>query len=87
MSPFHLAFQPRVLIFVDNKKLASRIAAYLDSCLPPYYRNKGLVRHYHSKMSEKYLQVSHNSFVDPDGICRIMVATSAQSVVRFSDLV
>jgi len=83
MSPFHPGLQPRVLIFVNNKKLAARIASHLDSCLPPTIQNKGIVVHYHSKMSEKYLQNAHDSFIQEDGACRIMVATSAQSVVRF----
>ncbi|EDR07604.1 uncharacterized protein LACBIDRAFT_327990 [Laccaria bicolor S238N-H82] len=80
MSLFHPAIQPHVLIFVDNKKLAACIASHLDSCLPPTIQNKGIVVHYHSKMPEKYLKKAHDSFIREDGICRIMVATLAQSV-------
>ncbi|KAF8906797.1 hypothetical protein CPB84DRAFT_1813709 [Gymnopilus junonius] len=80
MSPFHPALQPRVLIFIDNKKLAARISSHLDLCLAPTLQNKGIIVHYHSKMSEKYLQIAHDSFIREDGVCRIMVATSAQSV-------
>ncbi|PPR05782.1 hypothetical protein CVT26_010156 [Gymnopilus dilepis] len=80
MSPYHPGLQPRVLIFVDNKRLAACIADFLDSCLPPAMQDTGVVVHYHSKMSVKYLKGAHDSFVHPNGSCRIMVATSAQSV-------
>lgn len=79
--PFSLVSQPRVLIFVDKKELACQIAAHLDSCLPSEHQDKGIVRHYHSQMSQKYLQVAHEAFTTPEGNCRIMVATSGQSVV------
>ncbi|KAH8976407.1 P-loop containing nucleoside triphosphate hydrolase protein, partial [Lactarius hatsudake] len=85
--PFSLVSQPRVLIFVDKKELACRIAAHLDSCLPSEYRDKGIVRHYHSQMSQKYLELAHGSFTTPTGNCRILVATSGQSVgVDFPDV-
>ena len=80
-APFILEKQPRVLIFVENKALAMRIALFLDSLLPPQFQKKGVVLHYHSVMSEKYLSRSHDAFTTPTGVCRIMVATSAQSVV------
>jgi superfamily II DNA/RNA helicase len=83
-SPFVLEKQPRVLIFVDNKALAMRIAHFLDSLLPPQFQKKGVVLHYHSVMSEKYLKRSHDAFTTSTGVCQIMVATSAQSVVCFS---
>ncbi|KAH9052274.1 P-loop containing nucleoside triphosphate hydrolase protein [Lactarius vividus] len=45
------------------------------------------LRHYHSQMSQKYLQVAHEAFTTPEGNCRIMVATSGQSVgVDFPDI-
>jgi len=84
---FEVARQPRTLIFVDNTSLARRISRYLDSLLPPSFRDKGIVRHYHSKMSEDYLQRAHNTYTTPDGICRIMVATAGQSVVSTQQFV
>ena len=81
-DPFDLVAQPHVLIFVDNKDLACRISSYLDSCLPKELRKKNIVMHYHSQMSEKYLQFAHNCFTQKNGPCCIMVATSSQSVVR-----
>lgn len=81
-SPFSLDSQPRVLIFVDKKELACRIAAYLDARLPAEYQDHGVVRHYHSMMSQKYLQTAHEAFTTSSGNCRILVATSGQSVVR-----
>lgn len=81
VSPFSVESQPRVLIFVDKKELACRIAAYLNAYLPVKHRGTGIVRHYHSKMSQKYLQLAHEAFTDPAGTCRVLVATSGQSVV------
>ncbi|KAH8981064.1 P-loop containing nucleoside triphosphate hydrolase protein [Lactarius akahatsu] len=74
--PFSMATQPRVLIFVDNKGLACRISSHLDSCLPPQLRNKGI-----------YLEATHEAFTTPSGTCRVLVATSSQSVgVDFPDV-
>ncbi|KAH9029568.1 P-loop containing nucleoside triphosphate hydrolase protein [Lactarius hengduanensis] len=85
--PFSMAAQPRVLIFVDNKGLACQISSHLDSCLPPRLQNKGIVKHYHSKMSSKYLEATHEAFTTPSGTCRVLVATSSQSVgVDFPDV-
>ncbi|KAG2005988.1 II DNA helicase [Coprinopsis cinerea AmutBmut pab1-1] len=36
--PFSLANQPRVLIFIDDRKLAAKIVTYLKSHVPPKYR-------------------------------------------------
>ena len=86
VTPFVLKNQPRVLIFVDNKALAMRIAHFLDSLLLPQFKNRGIVLHYHSVMSEKYLKWSHDAFTTSNGACRIMIATSAQSVVCSSSM-
>ncbi|THU75978.1 hypothetical protein K435DRAFT_879903 [Dendrothele bispora CBS 962.96] len=53
-SPFDFKTQKQVLIFRDNMNAAVAIADYLDSLLPPEYRNRGIVRHYHSMMSKGY---------------------------------
>lgn len=82
-KPFDLQKQPHVLIFVDKKDLASQISNHLDGFLPNQFRNRGIVAHYHSQMSQAYLETTHNSFTgsQSDRECRIMVATSGQSVV------
>jgi superfamily II DNA helicase RecQ len=80
-NPFAFKKQPRVLIFFDNKTIAASVALYLDSQLPLDFQCKGVVRHYHSEMSEEYLQKVHSSFIDADGCCKILCATSAESVV------
>ena len=78
---FSLASQPHVIIFVDDKDLTSKIARHLESCLPSTFCGQGIVRHYHSGMSELYLSRVHESFTSEEGTCRILVATSGQSVV------
>lgn len=84
MTPFDLASQPHVLIFFDDTDLASKIAEYLDKLLPMQYRDQGVVQHYHSGMSETYLQCAHLAFTEQDGICKVLCATSGESVM--SDL-
>ena len=84
LKPFDLVAQPCVLIFIDSKDLACRISNYLDSCLPEALQKKNVVMHYHSQMSEAYLKFAHMCFTQSNGPCRIMVATSSQSVVSSS---
>lgn len=81
LRPFDLRSQPRVLIFFDDKDLASAVSDHLDSKLPEEYRGKGITRHYHSGMSEQYLSAAHRAFTEEDGICKILCATSGESVV------
>ena len=79
--PFSFEKQPHVLIFVDDKNLTNEITSHLESKLPAHYQNRGVIRHYHGAMSEEYLKQVHDSFVQEDGSCRILVATSGESVV------
>lgn len=81
--PFNFNEQPHVLIFFDDKGLTKKVAQHLDELLLPDLRGRGIVRHYHSGMSERYLKRVHESFVSKDGICRILVATSGESVVSY----
>lgn len=68
MSPFNLEDQYHVLIFIDNKNMTALIQDHLDSCLPNNMRNKGIVKHYHSSMSQDYLEATYNDFVLPMGM-------------------
>ena len=81
LNPFDLVSQPCVLIFFDDMDLAASVSNYLDSKLPQEDRGKGIVRHYHSGMSEQYLRVVHESFTQEDGLCKILCAMSGESVV------
>lgn len=73
--------QPRVLIFFDKKSQAKKIAQGMLQYLPTELRDKGIIRHYHSKMSKKYLTKMHKSFTDLDGSCRILCSTSIEATV------
>ncbi|KAF9455482.1 hypothetical protein BDZ94DRAFT_1316185 [Collybia nuda] len=81
MKPFDFKAQPRVLIFFDSKRLTSEITEYLDSQLPPEYHSTGVIRHYHSGMSDLYLQTVHDNFTREDGRCKVLCATPGESVV------
>ncbi|KAH6895070.1 P-loop containing nucleoside triphosphate hydrolase protein, partial [Coprinopsis sp. MPI-PUGE-AT-0042] len=86
-SPYNPETQPRVLLFFDDTKLTAGVAAYLTSLLPPELRDSGVVVHYHSLMSASYLQRAHDAFTGASQHCRIMCATSSESVgVDFPDV-
>ncbi|KAF9066811.1 hypothetical protein BDP27DRAFT_1185298, partial [Rhodocollybia butyracea] len=72
--------QPRVLLFFDSNSLALRVAKFLNAHAPPHLHNKGFSRHYYSTMSPEYLDITHESFNDPNGSCRILCATAGESV-------
>ena len=80
-TPYNAATQPHILIFVDDRKLTAQITDHLESCLPSELKGKGVVKHYHSSMSQLYLDQTHSDFVSPTGTCKILVTTSGQSVV------
>ena len=82
-QPFDFDKLLHVLIFFDDKDLTKKVAQYLDDQLPTQHRGRGIVRHYHSGMSEEYLKQVHTSFVSEAGLCRILVATSGQSMVSY----
>ncbi|KAF8221223.1 hypothetical protein L208DRAFT_1329412, partial [Tricholoma matsutake] len=85
MTLFDLASQPHVLIFFDDTDLASKIVEHLDKLLPMQYRDQGAVQHYHSGMSEIYLQCAHLAFTEQDGICKVLCATSGESPMQGVD--
>jgi superfamily II DNA helicase RecQ len=80
-NPFVFAAQPRVLIFFDDRKLTSLVSKHLNNQLPVPLRGRGIVQHYHSGMSEDYLQKVHAAFTEKDCSCKILCATSGESVV------
>ncbi|KAJ3818099.1 P-loop containing nucleoside triphosphate hydrolase protein, partial [Lentinula raphanica] len=59
----------------------------LESFLPPEWRGKGIVQHYHSQMSKSFLEHVHAAFAEEGGKCQFLVATSAESTgVDFPDI-
>ncbi|KAJ7589324.1 hypothetical protein C8J56DRAFT_744940, partial [Mycena floridula] len=72
--------QPRVLIFCENSSEVFNVAQHIDHCLPPELRKTGIVLHYHGSMSLPYLDGAHKAFIMPGGQCRILVATSGESM-------
>ncbi|KIJ99836.1 hypothetical protein K443DRAFT_123068 [Laccaria amethystina LaAM-08-1] len=61
--PFDFDTQPHILIFFNDKVVMKKVAQHLDDKLPPEYCGRGVIQHYHSGMSEKYLKRAHDSFV------------------------
>jgi len=79
LFPYNHRKQPRILIFRENRMAVLELSRYLDSLLPPWRQKTGVVRHYHSGMSTEYLERAHAAFTLPNGSCRILVTTSAES--------
>ena len=83
-KPFNLATQPCVLLFFDDRKFACAVATHLESLLPLAIHRKGIVQCYHSLMSEEFLHKVHDDFTTlGDGPCKVLCATSGESVVSF----
>jgi hypothetical protein len=61
---------PLTIVFHDSIQECSDAALFQDAKLPPGMPCKGLVRHYHSYMSARYLEETYQAF--QDGICRIL---------------
>jgi superfamily II DNA helicase RecQ len=74
--------QPRILVFFDSSSLARTVARFLNRHLPQRFQDTNFVMHYYSTMSPEYLTKAHEEFTRPDGACRILCATSAESLVR-----
>lgn len=80
-QPYSPVEQPRVLIFRDSLAGTVQLARSVDDFLPVELRRQGIVRHYHSSMSPEYMENAHRDFTTEDGNCKILVATSGESVV------
>ncbi|KAL0062391.1 hypothetical protein AAF712_010737 [Marasmius tenuissimus] len=78
-APFDFDCQPLVLLFFDDAELARSVANHLDSQLPPNWQGKGVVQHYHSMMSKEYCEKTHERFVNPKKVGKILCATSAEA--------
>jgi superfamily II DNA helicase RecQ len=84
---FELNKQPRVLFFCDNKKHTFAICSAIESFLPSQFRGAGVVNHYHSGMSRRYLDRVHSEFTFEGGNCRFLVATSAEATVSIARII
>ena len=72
---------PKLLIVHDDKAEVSRVATYLNNRLPPALQCLDIVKHYHSDMSQQYLDTVFDDFSDPDGKTLILCATSGAGTV------
>ncbi|KAG1766486.1 hypothetical protein EV702DRAFT_919830, partial [Suillus placidus] len=69
---------PKTLTFHNNKQEAA--ATYNNSCLPKDLQNQGIIKHYHSDMSVKYLQQTYDDFALVTGACCIIHGLDIQGV-------
>jgi superfamily II DNA helicase RecQ len=61
---------PLTIVFHDKVKECSDAALYQDNMLPSSMQHTGLIKHYYSYMSPRYLEETYQSFQDPT--CRIL---------------
>jgi superfamily II DNA helicase RecQ len=78
-----IASMHQVLIFYDSKDGVAKLAEYLDDNLEVSLRNRGIIRHYHSEMSQQYLVETFEQF--RKGECKVLVATNGASTVIYTN--
>lgn len=71
----------KTLVFIESRTKCGKIQRYLNGLYPPDMRQSRPVRHIHSQMSKVHNEEAYKSFKDPEGTCRILVATSTASNV------
>ena len=81
-DPFDPELIPKTMVFHDNLQEAANVANYLNSLLPETMRHLRIAKHYHSMMSADYLEQTFQDFASPNGVTRILCATSGASTVR-----
>jgi hypothetical protein len=69
----------KTIVFHDNLQEAANAAKYLNSLFPEAMQNQQLAKHHHSVMSSGYLEQMFQDFAAPDGLMRILHATSGAS--------
>lgn len=83
-DPYPSGFKfPKTLVFHDSTDEAAAAAVYNNRRLPEDQRNKGIIKHYHSGMSKRYLTEVYENF-SQQGTCRILHATEGASTVFFT---
>lgn len=69
------------LVFINNYQQVAQTVEYLDSRLHSSLKNKNHIKLYHSLMSGDYLEATIEDFQKSDGLCRILITTSALAAV------
>ncbi|KAJ8456448.1 hypothetical protein ONZ45_g18718 [Pleurotus djamor] len=76
-SPFHPPMRlKKIVSFHDDKSQVNAVKRYLVSRLPPALRNRNIIAHYHSDLSEAYLVDAYERFAVSNGTTLILIATS-----------
>ncbi|KAF8215383.1 hypothetical protein K438DRAFT_1955364 [Mycena galopus ATCC 62051] len=75
--PPNFVLAQKSIVFFDNKRKSSALAAHLNSKLPTVLAAKQPFRVYHSSMSKPYLEAIAASFKDPNGEVKCLIATEA----------
>jgi len=72
----------KTIVFHNSINNAATAAGHHQRQLSESPECKGLVKHYHSVMSKKFLTDTFDDFRRPDGKCRILHATEGAATVR-----
>ena len=65
----------KTIIFIDSKIYSGCLANHLLSRFPEDQQHSRPVRHLHADMLKVHINDAYRSFKDPNGPCRILVAT------------
>jgi hypothetical protein len=70
-QPYHppMPLLPKGMVFIENKLSTSNIATYLNNRCPEELRVTKPFCHFHSDMSQQYLDETFEDFQNPDGAC------------------
>ncbi|EIW79496.1 P-loop containing nucleoside triphosphate hydrolase protein [Coniophora puteana RWD-64-598 SS2] len=77
---FPLAHGAKILIYFDDINQVAAATTYLQSFLSQEDRIRGVVREYHSEMSDEYRRRVYQEFSCPDGNTRVLLTMSACAV-------
>lgn len=82
-KPYHPPMAPlyKAIIFIDSKIYSGQLTNHLLSRFPEEQQMFRPVRHLHSDMSKAHISDAYLSFKDPNGMCRILVATASAANV------
>ncbi|KAJ7268988.1 P-loop containing nucleoside triphosphate hydrolase protein, partial [Mycena rebaudengoi] len=69
----------KCMVFINNKKVTTRLARYLNSLLDPVLAAEQPFRHYHSSTSKSYLETTANTFKEHNSPIRGLISTGAAS--------
>ncbi|KAF8989364.1 hypothetical protein BDQ17DRAFT_1256900, partial [Cyathus striatus] len=81
-NPYPVGFTLcKTIVFHDSIQSTQDASIYMNGLLPLGLQYGGIVQHYYSAMSTKYLKIVFKDFANPAGTCRVLHAMEGASTV------